>query len=243
MGLPSREPNVLGNSDLVSFDAIVIGSGAGGSTVAYALSTNGRKVLVIETGNNYFQGLDDPAGPPVPLFSNDELKDERHFIETDPLIEPRTFRPNESIGDRTFVGDVNGLPKTVGGGAVHADMKYPRFQDWDFRLASALGGVPNANFADWPLTYDELEPFCEVEQLVGVQGEDGVVRSAEAQPPLPDAAQCADVRQPARSRGRRGSHASHPTAINSRPYGGNRLASTAVLLRLRLSEQLEGSQR
>ena len=37
MGLPSREPNVLGNTDLRSFDAIVIGSGAGGSTVAYAM--------------------------------------------------------------------------------------------------------------------------------------------------------------------------------------------------------------
>ena len=67
---------------------------------------------------------------------------------------------------------MQGLPKTVGGGAVHADMKYPRFQETDFRLGSLLGDVPGANFADWPLTYDELEPFyTEVEEIVGVQGD------------------------------------------------------------------------
>ena len=69
--------------------------------------------------------------------------------------------------ERALVGEVNSLPKTVGGGAVHADMKYPRFQETDFRLASLLGDVPGASFADWPLTYDELEPFyTEAEQIV-----------------------------------------------------------------------------
>jgi gluconate 2-dehydrogenase alpha chain len=226
MGLPSREPNVLGNTDLASFDAIIIGSGAGGSTVAYALATNGRKVLVIETGNNYFQGLDDPAGPPVPLFSNDELKfGERNFIAADPVIEPRTFRLNESMGDRTFVGDVNGLPKTVGGGAVHADMKYPRFQDWDFRLASELGDVPDANFADWPLTYDELEPFySEVEHLAGVQGDDGADpnQSKRSRPyPMPPGVPMYVGLLAAEGAKKAGYHAfPYPTAINSRPYGG-----------------------
>ncbi len=175
MGIPSRETNVLGNPDLASFDAIIIGSGAGGSTAAYVLATNGRKVLVLETGDNYFPGLDDPDELPLPLFSNDELKlGERYLISPDPFLEPRTFRPTEADGARTLIGDVNGLPKTVGGAAVHADMKYPRFQETDFRLGSLIGDVPKAHFADWPLTYDELEPFYSaVETLVGVQGHDG----------------------------------------------------------------------
>ncbi|MDP3767546.1 MAG: GMC family oxidoreductase N-terminal domain-containing protein, partial [Dehalococcoidia bacterium] len=173
MGIPSREPNVLGNTDLDSFDAIVIGSGAGGSAAAYVLATHDRKVLLLEAGDNYLPGLDDPDGLPAPLFSNDELKSgERYLLRPDPLLEPRTFRPNEEAGARTSVGDVNGLPKTVGGGAVHADMKYPRFEETDFRLGSLLGDVPGAGFADWPLTYDELEGFySEAEVIAGVQGE------------------------------------------------------------------------
>src|SRR3990170_1669082 len=75
MGIPSREPNIVGNTDLSAFDAVVIGSGAGGSVAAYALATNGKNVLVLEAGDNYFQGLDDPASDtPVPLFSNDDLE-------------------------------------------------------------------------------------------------------------------------------------------------------------------------
>jgi choline dehydrogenase-like flavoprotein len=162
----------------------------------------------------------------VPLFSNDELKfGPRGMIQPDPLTEPRTFRPNASMGERTLTGKVQGLPKTVGGGAVHADMKYPRFQDWDFHLGSELGDVADANFADWPLTYDELEPFySEIEHLVGVQGLDG-----------------ADPNQPKRSRtypmppgvpmyvalvAKDGAEKAgytafpYPTAVNSRPYRG-----------------------
>ena len=70
---PSR--NVLGNTSLDRFDAMIIGSGAGGSAAAYVLTSAGLKVLILEAGNNYFPGLDDPTpGMPVPLYSNDELK-------------------------------------------------------------------------------------------------------------------------------------------------------------------------
>lgn len=227
MSLPSREPNVLGETDLSSFDAIVIGSGAGGSTVAYALTKHGKNVLVLETGDNYFPGLDDPSpGNPVPLFSNDELKFRiRHLIDPDPLLEPRTFRESEADGDRAFTGDVNGLPRNVGGGAVHADMKYPRFQKTDFLLGALLGDVPGANFADWPLTYDELDPFyTEVEHLVGVQGEDGSdpFASEHSRPfPMPPGAPMYVALLAAEGARKLGyAPFPYPTAVNSRPYGG-----------------------
>jgi len=225
MSIPSNEPNVLGNTDLTAFDAIVIGSGAGGSAAAYALATNGKNVLVLEAGDNYFQGLDDPdTSKPVPLFSNDELKmSERNLVSPDPLIEPRTFRPNEAAGDRIFTGDVQGLPKTVGGGAVHADMKYPRFQETDFRLGSLLGDVPGASFADWPLTYDELEPFyTEVETVVGVQGEDGSDPFAppRSRPyPMPPGVPMYTALLAAEGASKLGYNPfPYPTAVNSRPY-------------------------
>lgn len=227
MGIPSGEPNVLGNTDLTSFDAIVIGSGAGGATAAHVLASHGRKVLVFEAGDNYFPGLDDPsADQPVPLFSNDELKlSIRSLIGVDALVDPRTFRPNEQAGARTQTGDINGLPKTVGGAAVHADMKFPRFQETDFHLASLLGDIAGANFADWPLTYDELEPFyAEAETLVGVQGKvdsDPFAPLRSGPYPMEPGVPMYSALVLAEGATKQGYHPfPYPTAVNSRPYRG-----------------------
>ena len=64
------------------------------------------------------------------------------------------------------------IPSTVGGGGTHADGKVPRFREDDFRLLSALGPQPDADVADWPLTYDDLEPYyAAAERSVGVAGD------------------------------------------------------------------------
>ena len=117
--LPSTVPGVLGNTSLSQFDAIIIGSGAGGSMAARTLAkVGGKKVLILEAGPNYFMGLDDPApNRPIPLFSNDELKlSQRGFIRQDPFLEPRTFRTRPTDA-AAFTEDVNTLPRTVGGAA------------------------------------------------------------------------------------------------------------------------------
>jgi gluconate 2-dehydrogenase alpha chain len=174
--LPSRVPGVLGDTSLDRFDAVIVGSGAGGGIAARVLATNGLKVCILEAGPNWFPGLDDPApGNPRPIFANDEIKSSvRGFLSWQARVEPRSFRSSEAEGPRGYVGSVNDLPRTVGGGWVIADMKSPRFAQFDFRMRSELGDVAGASFADWPLDYDELEPFyAATERLVGVQGEVG----------------------------------------------------------------------
>lgn len=154
---------------------IIIGSGAGGSVAAWELARNGHRVVIFEKGRNLLPGLGSAQGLGPSSFSNDEVKASRSFENPDPILEPRTGRSQRDANngtERSFIGDVNGLPTTVGGGTVHWDAKVPRFWRQDFKGLSTHGPIGGANVADWPLTYDELAPFYdEVEAQLGVQGD------------------------------------------------------------------------
>ena len=155
-------------------DAIIIGSGPGGSTAAEVLTRAGWSVVIMEKGRNHLLDPDDLTRP-ASDYSNDEIKfTDRHFLGPDPLIEPRAFRRSVDEGEHTHVGEVNSIPTTVGGGGTHADGKVPRFREEDFRLLSDYGPQDDAHVDDWPLTYEELEPFySEVERAIGVAGRAG----------------------------------------------------------------------
>ena len=63
------------------------------------------------------------------------------------------------------------VPQMVGGGTVHWQGWLPRFTANDFRLRTVAGDLPGASLADWPITYDELEPYyLKVEWAFGVSG-------------------------------------------------------------------------
>ncbi|MFY9586276.1 MAG: GMC family oxidoreductase [Actinomycetota bacterium] len=151
--------------------AIVIGSGAGGSTAAMVLAEAGYDVVILEKGRNYFRDLTSPT--PKTLFANDELKAGiRPFEEPDPEAEPRTYRRSPADEEPFHVGSVNDLPSTVGGGTVHWDAKTPRLWDIDFKKLTMLGPVDGADVQDWPFTYQEIAPFYdEIEHLIGVAGD------------------------------------------------------------------------
>ncbi|MFZ6003318.1 MAG: GMC family oxidoreductase [Actinomycetota bacterium] len=206
-------------------DAIIVGSGPGGATVAEVLTDAGWSVVVLEKGRNHLVDLAPPHAP-LAHFSNDEIAlTRRHMLGPDPLLEPRTYRRSVDDGDRILVGEVNNLPSTVGGGGVHADAKLPRFREEDFRLRSERGPVDGASVEDWPLGYDDLEAhYAAVEAAFGVAGEDGANpfaawRSSPFPMPPGDDMQMALVSSAAAERA--GLHPYRaPTGANSIEYDG-----------------------
>ena len=189
------------------------------------LTAAGWSVTIVEKGRNHLLDPEDLTRPAFD-YSNDEIKFlNRHFLGPDPLVEPRTFRTSEDDGDRLHVGEVNSVPTTVGGGGTHADGKVPRFRPDDFRVHSVLGPQPDSAVADWPLDYDELEPYyAEVERAIGVAGTEGANPFAAPRSgpfPMPSGAPMFGATRSAAAAEKLGYHPyPAPTAANSVPYDG-----------------------
>lgn len=182
-------------------------------------------MIVLEKGSNHLLSLEPPFDS-LGALSNDEIKFMRRwFLGPDPLAEPRTFRRDAADGARSFTGDVNNLPSTVGGGGFHADAKLPRFREVDFHEESELGPVEGAAVADWPLDYDDLEAcYGEAERVIGVAGEEGANPFAAwrsepyPMPPGPDMYGAVLSSAAATELGLHPYRA--PTGVNSVPYDG-----------------------
>ena len=243
--MPRADDKILGNRSLDRFDFCIIGSGASGSSAAHVLTAAGRSVLVLEAGHNPFPDLDAPGELRPPLHSNDELKYTlRDYLEQQALLEPRTFREDDDVEARVY-DDVNLLPKVVGGAFQHSPCTVVRFNSVDFRLRSELGALAartpglripgigpdadGASFVDWPLSYDDLEPFyTEAEWLYGAQGiEDDpfASRRSRGYPMPPGVLMYANLLlADAARRTRLGDGVLHPhtaaAAINTRPRDG-----------------------
>lgn len=160
----------------MSREAVVIGSGAAGSAVAWELANHGWDVTILERGRNLRPGLGEvPSSELGTEYGSDELKGVRNFGFPDPVLEPYTTRTQDDARKgvaRTASGAFGQLGAAVGGTSLHYNAKTPRFWKQDFTMLSDLGPVEGAQVADWPIGYDDLAPFYDlVEQRIGVQGD------------------------------------------------------------------------
>jgi len=140
--------------------------------------------------------------------------------------EVRTVRPDSNTRSRV-VRPRNALygtlPACVGGGTVYYGAHSWRFHPETFRLATHLGSVPGANLADWPISYDDLEPYYEkAEYDLGISGDENPFgpprRKPLPLPPVPDNKEAEVLVPAARRLGWKPFHP--PLAILSRPYRG-----------------------
>jgi len=151
-------------------NAIVVGAGAGGGIVAKELAINGFSVIVFERG----------GWPDYDKHINDELISQRVQVlgsayGPDWVRQPRVALYPE--GKRVTVqpddGRYGNNAACVGSGTVSYGAMGWRYMPEDFRLKSIYGAVEGSSLDDWPITYEELEPYyVKAEWEVGVSGDE-----------------------------------------------------------------------
>jgi len=154
-----------------------VGSGAAGGVMAKELATAGLSVVVLEQG---------PRVNPAE-WQHDELRGNfGRSYTNDARRQPQTFRRTEQEVARQGGGRL-GYHRLVGGGSVMFTANYWRFHEIDFVERTRWGNIPGASLEDWPITYQDLEPYyTKAEWELGVSGEVGPFDPPRSRPyPLP----------------------------------------------------------
>jgi len=140
------------NSD--SSVVVVIGSGAGGGTLANELAQKGIDVVCLEAGKRLT--LADVVNHP-------------------PTMDARMGWHDKRVGNMVWVC------KTVGGTTMRWSGVTPLFQQHEFKALSTYGQLDaGTTLIDWPLTLEELNPYYrQAEDKMGVSGTHGIPESAE----------------------------------------------------------------
>src|SRR5512139_168646 len=142
-------------------DFVIVGSGAAGGIMAKELSTRGFSVVVLEHGPRIHPSK----------FEHDELR--YQFQNELALKVPVTWREKEGE-TATRRDEAIWRAQIVGGSNVHYTANLWRMRPVDFNERSRLGAIPGSTLVDWPITYDDLEPYyTKVDWEMGVSGQAG----------------------------------------------------------------------
>lgn len=139
---------------------VIIGTGAGGGTLANELAQKGVSVVALEAGGRH--------------LPEDYLNDEWPSFGQLAWLDKRT-----TSGGWRVAKDFSGLPawivKAVGGSTVHWAGASLRIQDHEFKARTTYGDVPGANLLDWPIDLAEMAPYYDkAEDKMGVTRTNGI---------------------------------------------------------------------
>ncbi len=158
-----------------AYDVIVIGTGAGGGTVAQALAPTGARMLLLERGD--FVPQEPENWDPTAVWKHRRYRTDEHWVDR----LGREFQPY--------------IHYCVGGNTKFWGSVLYRLRKQDFGEVEHVDGISPA----WPIEYATLEPYYErAEQLYEVHGQHGVdptepERGPYPYPPIPHSAEIADT--------------------------------------------------
>src|SRR3954447_17251784 len=133
------------------YDVIIIGTGAGGGTLAYKLAPSGKKILVLERGG--FIPKEKENWDPVEVFTKGRYRTQEKWYDQD----DKPFSPFRHY--------------CVGGKTKLSRAALFRLRESDSRETKHYGGTSPA----WPIAYQDLEPYyTQAEELYSVHGLRGV---------------------------------------------------------------------
>jgi choline dehydrogenase-like flavoprotein len=139
---------VTPGQDTLTADVVIIGSGMGGGTLAWALKDTGLDVLIIERGQ--FLPREPENSQPDHVFIK------KRYVTSKPWYDAKTEKPFQP-----------GVYYWVGGNTKMYGACLPRFRRSDFQEVAHHDGASSA----WPISYDDLEPFyAKAEELLEVHG-------------------------------------------------------------------------
>jgi choline dehydrogenase-like flavoprotein len=132
------------------YDVIIIGTGAGGGTLAYHLAPSGKRVLLLERGGYL-------------------TREKANWDSRAVFVESR-YRAKETWLDKDSKPFHPGIQYYVGGNTKVYGSALLRFRERDFGEVLHDGGISPA----WPLDYGDFEPwYTKAEHLYHVHGEHG----------------------------------------------------------------------
>jgi choline dehydrogenase-like flavoprotein len=139
---------------------VIIGSGAGGGTLANELCQKGVKVVVLEAG-----AVQSPT-----TFVNDEWKSFSQLA----WLDNRTTSGNWRVA-KDFPNLPTWICKTVGGTTTHWAGASLRLEAHEMKAKATYGNIKGANLQDWPITLKDLEPYyAKAEDKMGVTRTNGI---------------------------------------------------------------------
>lgn len=207
---------------MADYDVIIVGAGAGGGIAAAVLTEAGKRVLLLERGgwiDLASTGRDHLRNQRISLYGHNAGPDidGNPRVYVDPNGNSATVRPHE--------GGYNNNAAAVGGGTTVYGAQSWRFMEKDFRMASTYGVPEGSSLADWPIRYEDMEPYYErAEWEIGVCGEDdgnqfqAPRRKGYPMPPVPPTISNRILKRGAEALG--WSTFTTPLAINSVPRAG-----------------------
>lgn len=196
-------------------DFVIIGSGSAGGILAKELSTAGFDVVVLEQGP--YRRPEDFTHDELAVVFRDEL------LGGGQDVHGQTFRHDEhEVATKPAIQPVR-YARGVGGSSVHFTANFWRLRQSDFKERSMLGPIAGTNFADWPITYEDLEPYyTKVDWDIGVSGAPGPFDAPRSKPfpmpPMPIKSSGVLMEKGARALGLHPQV--EPLAINSQSHNG-----------------------